>query len=98
MLLEAGLDAAVAGGFVVPAAGLGVVMQCAHVLEAVLAWHGNLEERPAAAEMAREAADRAARREQLAAQLRQREATERGPCRRAGRAGRSRACGGPSGA
>jgi hypothetical protein len=33
VLLEAGLDAAVAGGFVVPAAGLGVVMQGAHVLE-----------------------------------------------------------------
>jgi hypothetical protein len=39
------------------------------LLGAMLAWHGDLDERPAAADMAREAAELAAHRAQLAAQL-----------------------------
>ena len=62
------------------------------LLGAMLAWHGDLAERPAAADMAREAAELAAHRAQLAAQLAGR--TEAAQARAVGRAafGQSRAC------
>ena len=54
------------------------------LLGAMLAWHGDLAERPAAADMAREAAELAAHRVQLAAQLAER--TEAAQARAVGRA------------
>ena len=54
------------------------------LLGAMLAWHGDLAERPAAADMAREAAEFAAHRVQLAAQLAGR--TEAAQARAVGRA------------
>ena len=54
------------------------------LLGAILAWHGQLEDRPAAADMAREAAELAAARARVAAQFAEREHTA--AARAAGRA------------
>jgi hypothetical protein len=54
------------------------------LLGAILAWHGNLQDRPAAADEAREQAELACAREQLAAQLAERETNRQ--AREAGRA------------
>lgn len=67
------------------------------LLGAMLAWHGDLSVRPAALEMAREAAELAAARARITAQLAQRE--HNAAARAAGRAapGRARAGRGPPG-
>jgi hypothetical protein len=56
------------------------------LLGTILAWHGNVEDRPAAADVAREEAERAERRERIAAQLAERQEQHRH--RQAGRAAR----------
>ena len=56
------------------------------LLGTILAWHGNVKDRPAAAEVAREEAERAERRERIAAQQAERQEQHRR--RQAGRAAR----------